>query len=123
MGEVSRRTPIGEIQHLKSYRLDRGALIYMFADQQSGQWLIKATDNYRLESDARLKATHASNIPNPAKVALRIRDRVAQNQEEFLKWIKNLNPLLHKEHWRVHNKQPETKGSEGHLIYRPGLLY
>jgi hypothetical protein len=43
-------------------------------------------------------------------MALRIRDRVAQNQEELLKWIKNLNPGLHTEHWRVLNKQPEPKG-------------
>jgi hypothetical protein len=43
-------------------------------------------------------------------VALRIRDRVAQNQEQLLKWIKDLNPGLHTEHWRVLNKQPEPKG-------------
>jgi hypothetical protein len=43
-------------------------------------------------------------------VALRIRDRVTQYQEELLKWIKNLNPGLHTEHWRVLNKQPEPKG-------------
>jgi hypothetical protein len=72
--------------------------------------LIKALDNYRLESGARLKATDARNLPKPVKVALRTRDRVAQNQEELLKWIKNLNPGLHTEHWRVLNKQPETKG-------------
>jgi hypothetical protein len=77
----------------------------MCADQQSGQWLIKAIDNYRLESGARLKSTDARNLPKPVKVALRIRDRVAQNQEELLKWIKNLYPGLHTEHWRVLNKQ------------------
>jgi hypothetical protein len=42
-------------------------------------------------------------------VALRIRDKVAQNQEELLKWIKNLNPGLHTERWRVLNKQSEPK--------------
>jgi hypothetical protein len=63
--------------------------------QQSSQWLIKATDNYRLESGARLKATDARNLPKPVKVTLRIRDKVAQNKEELLKWIKNLNPGLH----------------------------
>jgi hypothetical protein len=109
LGEV-RRTPTGELPHLKSYRLEGGALIYMCDDQESGQWLIKALDNYRLESGARLKATDARNLPKPVKVALRIRDRVAQNQEELLKWIKNLNPGLHMEHWRVLNKQPEPKG-------------
>jgi hypothetical protein len=82
----------------------------MCADQQSGQWLIKATDNYRLESGARLKATDARNLPKCVKVALRIRDEVAQNQEGLLKWMKNLNPGLHTEHWRVLNKQPEPKG-------------
>jgi hypothetical protein len=63
-----------------------------------------------LESGARLKATDAKNLPKPVKVALRIRDRVAQNQEELLKWIKNLNPGLHTEHWKMLNKQPEPKG-------------
>jgi hypothetical protein len=41
---------------------------------------------------------------------MRIRDRVAQNQEELLKWIMDLNPGLHTEHWRYLNKQPEPKG-------------
>jgi hypothetical protein len=72
----------------------------MCADQQSGQWLIKAIDIYRLESGSRLKATEARNVPKPVKVALRIWERVAQNQEELLKWIKNLNPGFHTEHWR-----------------------
>jgi hypothetical protein len=108
--EVLRRTPIRELPHLKSYRLEGGALIYMCADQQSGQWLIKTIDNHRLESGAWLNATDARNLLKPVKVALRIRDRVAQNQEELLRWIKNLNPGLHTEHWRVLNKQPEPKG-------------
>jgi hypothetical protein len=43
-------------------------------------------------------------------VALRIRDRVAQNQEDLLKWIKDLNPGLHTQHWTVLNIQPEPKG-------------
>jgi hypothetical protein len=110
MGEVLRRIPIGELPHLKSYILEGGALIYMCADQQSGQWLIKAIGNYRLESGARLNYTDASNLLKPVKMALRIRDRVAQNQEELLKWIKNHNPGLHTEHWGVLNKQPEPKG-------------
>jgi hypothetical protein len=47
-------------------------------DQQSGQWLIRAIDNYRLESGAKLKATDARNLPKRVKVALRMRDRVAR---------------------------------------------
>jgi hypothetical protein len=43
-----RRTPVGKLPHLKSYRLEGGALIYICADQQSGHWLIKAIDNRRL---------------------------------------------------------------------------
>jgi hypothetical protein len=82
----------------------------MCADQQSGQWLIKATDSHRLESGARLKATDARKLPKPIKVALRIRDKVAQNQEELLNWIKNLNPGLNTEHWRVLDKQSEPIG-------------
>jgi hypothetical protein len=109
LGEVLCRTSIGEISHLKSYRLEGGALIYMCADQQSDQWLVKAIDNHRLESRARLKATGARNLPKPIKGALRIRDKVAQNQEELLNWIKNLNPGLSTEHWRVLDKQSEPK--------------
>jgi hypothetical protein len=82
----------------------------MCTDQRSCQWLIKATDNHRLESGARLKATDARNLPKPIKVALRIRDKVAQNQGELLNWIKNLNPGLNTEHWRVLDKQSEPKG-------------
>jgi hypothetical protein len=42
-------------------------------------------------------------------VALRIRDKVAQNQEELLNWVKNLNPGHNSEHWRVLGKQSEAK--------------
>jgi hypothetical protein len=34
LGEVLRRTPIGELPHLKSNRLEGGALMYICADQQ-----------------------------------------------------------------------------------------
>jgi hypothetical protein len=43
-------------------------------------------------------------------VALRIGNKVAQNKEELLKWVKNLNPGLNTEHWRVLDKQSEPKG-------------
>jgi hypothetical protein len=77
-----RRAQIGELPDLKFYRLEGGALIYTCADQQSGQWLIKVIDNHRLKSGARLKATDTKNLPKPVKLALRIGDKVAQNQEE-----------------------------------------
>jgi hypothetical protein len=77
---VLRGTPIGELPHLKSYRLEGGALIYIYiyicADQQTGQRLVRAIDNYRLKSGVRLKATDARNFPKPVKVALRTRDEV-----------------------------------------------
>jgi hypothetical protein len=104
---VLRGTPIGELAHLKSYRLEGGALIYTCTDQQSGQWLIRAIDNHRLGSGARLKAR---NLPKPLKVALRTRDRLAQTQDELLSWIKNLNPGLHMENWRVLGRQSQPKG-------------
>jgi hypothetical protein len=44
LGEVLRRTS-AEVPHLKSYRLEAGVLIYICADQQSGQWLSKAINN------------------------------------------------------------------------------
>jgi hypothetical protein len=109
LGQVLRRTPKRELPNQKSYRLKGNALIYMYVVQQSVQWLIKALDKNRLEAGVRLKATDANNLPKPFKVALRIRDRAALNQEELLKWIKNLNPGLHAEHWRVLNKQTEQK--------------
>jgi hypothetical protein len=39
LGRVLRGTPIGELPHLKSYRLEKDVLIYIYicADQQSGQ--------------------------------------------------------------------------------------
>jgi hypothetical protein len=100
VGRVLHGTPIEEVPHLKSYRLEGGALIYICVDQQSGQRLIRAIDNHRLGSGAKLKAVDARNLPKPVKVALRTRDRVAQNQDELLRWIKNLNPGLHMENWR-----------------------
>jgi hypothetical protein len=45
----------------------------------------------RLGSGVRLKATDARNLPKPVKVALMVRDKVTQTQDELLKWIKNLN--------------------------------
>jgi hypothetical protein len=78
--------------------LEGGALIYICANQQSGEWLIRVIDNHRLGSGARLKATDARNLLQPVKVALRARDKVAQTQDELLKWVKNLNPGLHTEH-------------------------
>jgi hypothetical protein len=44
---------------------------------------------------ARLKSTHAKNLPKSVKIALRTGDKVAQSQEELLKWMKHLNPGLH----------------------------
>jgi hypothetical protein len=41
----------------------------MCADQQSGQWFIKAIDKCRLESGARVKDTDGRNLPKPVKVA------------------------------------------------------
>jgi hypothetical protein len=84
--------------------------LYICADQQSGQWLIIAIDNHRLGSGARLKATDARNLPKPVKVALRTRNKEAQTQDELLRWIKNLNPGLHAEKWRVLGRQSELKG-------------
>jgi hypothetical protein len=45
---VFRETLKGELPHLRSFRLEGGALLYVCSNQQSGQWLIRATDNHRL---------------------------------------------------------------------------
>jgi hypothetical protein len=110
LGRVFYGTPKGELPYLRSFRLEGGALIYVCANQQSVQWLIRATDSHRLGSGARLKATDARNHPMPAKVALRTKDKDAKSPDELLKWIKDLNPGLHTEHWRILDKQPEPKG-------------
>jgi hypothetical protein len=91
LGRVLGGTSIGQ-----SHRLEAGVL-YICA-QQSGQWLARGIDNHTLQPGARLKATDARNLPKPVKVALRMREKVAQTQDELLKWIKNLNPGLHTEH-------------------------
>jgi hypothetical protein len=110
LGRVFCETPKGELPHLRSFRLEGGALMYVCADQQSGQWLIRATDNHRLGSGARLKAMDARKLPKPIKVAIRTRDKVAKSHEELLKWIKDLNPGPNIEHCRVLDRQPELKG-------------
>jgi hypothetical protein len=98
LGEVLHRTPVEELPHLKSYRLEGGALIYICVDQQSSQWLSKAINNHRLETGTRLKVTEARNLPKPVKVALRVRGNVAQTHDELLHWVKSLNPGLNTEH-------------------------
>jgi hypothetical protein len=45
-------------------------------DQQSGQWFIRAINDNRLGSGARLKAMDARNLPKSVKVALRTKDKV-----------------------------------------------
>jgi hypothetical protein len=114
LGEVLRRTPI-ELPHLKSHRLTGIALIYICAEQQSGQWLIRAIDNHRLGSGAKLKAIDARNLPKPIKVALKVMDEVAQTQDELLRWIQNLNAGLHTENWRELGRQSEPKGQRDFL--------
>jgi hypothetical protein len=63
-----------------------------------------------LGSGARLKATHARNLPKPAKVALRTKDKVAISPNELLKWVKDLNLGLQTQHWRVLDRLPKPKG-------------
>jgi hypothetical protein len=115
LGKVLRRTQLEELPHLKSYRLEGGAQLYTCADQQSGQWLIRAIDNHRLGSGARLNATDARNLPKPIKVALRVKYNVTQTQDDLLRWIQNLNPGLHTENCRVLCRQSEPKGKRPFL--------
>jgi hypothetical protein len=121
LGVALRRTPLGELPRLRSYRLEGGALIYTCADPQSGQWLIEAIGNRELGSGGRLKATEAKNLPKPVKVALRLRENIATTPEELLAWIKQLNPGLHTEYWRVLDRARDQR-AQAHLSDRPGLL-
>lgn len=52
----------------------------------------------------------------PVKVALRTKDKVDKGSDELLKWIKDLKPGLHSEHWRVLNMLPELKGQRFILL-------
>jgi hypothetical protein len=70
-----------ELPHLWSFRPEGDALIYVYTDQQPGQWLIRATDNHKLGSGARLKATDARNLSKPVKTALRTKDKVATSSD------------------------------------------
>jgi hypothetical protein len=58
----------------------------------------------------RPKATDARNLPKLVKVVLRMKEKVAKSPDELLKWITNLNPELHTEHWRVLDRQLKLKG-------------
>jgi hypothetical protein len=62
-----------------------------------------------LGSGARLKATHARNLPRPVKVAFRTNDKAANSRDELLKWTEDLNSGLHIENWRMLDRQREPK--------------
>lgn len=49
LGRLFHGTPKGEVQHLRTFRLEEDA------HQESGQWLTKATDKHRLGSGVKLK--------------------------------------------------------------------
>lgn len=36
-------------------------------------------------------------------------DKVEKSPDELLKWIKDLNPGIHTEYWRILDKEPEPK--------------
>jgi hypothetical protein len=76
----------------------------------TGYWLVKVIDNHRLGTGASVKVTDTTNLPKPVKVALKMRDKVVQTQDELLTWINNLNPGLNIEHWKVLDRQSEPKG-------------
>jgi hypothetical protein len=53
-----------------------------------------------------LKSTGAKNLAKSVKVALWVKDKFAKGFDELLKWIKDLNPGLNMEHWRVLDRDP-----------------
>jgi hypothetical protein len=104
-------TPVGELPHINSYRPEGGTLIYVCADLQSGQWLVKTIDSHKIGS-----ITNAENLPKPARIALWKWNKVSRSQEELLKWIKHLNLRLHTKHWRVLDKAAEPNGQRFILL-------
>jgi hypothetical protein len=109
LGRVFHGTTKGELPHLTSFRLEEGTFTKVHAHKQSAQWLIKATDNHRLASGARLKTMDARKFPRPVKVALRTKDKFVKSSEDLQKWIMDLNPALNTEHRRVLHRLPEPK--------------
>jgi hypothetical protein len=59
---------------------------------------------------------NARNLPKPVHVTLRTKDKVAKSPDKLLKLIKDLNPGLHTEHWRILDKQPEPKGERLNIL-------
>jgi hypothetical protein len=55
-------------------------------------------------------ATEAKNLPKLVMVALRVLENIAENPEELLQWIKQLNPGLHTEYRGALDRQSEPKG-------------
>jgi hypothetical protein len=98
-----RTTPKGNLPQLRSYRLEGGALMYICAYQQSGQWLKNAMHGHKLRQGTTLRA-------KPVKMDLRTGDKQSKDTKELLQWIRDLNPGLSTEDWRVLDKQPEPKG-------------
>jgi hypothetical protein len=47
----------------------------------------------------------ARDLPRPVKMALRTWDKQSKDTEKLLRWIRDLNPGLHTEHWRVLDRQ------------------
>jgi hypothetical protein len=79
---------VGGMFHRTPHRITTAPTVLQTAvctDQQSGQWLIRATDNSRMKSGVRRRASDAKHLPKPAKVTLRAWEKFAQSQEELLK--------------------------------------
>jgi hypothetical protein len=91
LGRVLHGTLKGKLPHPRSFRLEGCALMYVYADQQSVQWLIKAADNHRWGSGGRLKVTDTTNLPKPVKVALVMKNKIAK-RFDVLRWIRDLDP-------------------------------
>jgi hypothetical protein len=64
---VFRMTPRDRLLQFRSYRLERGMLIHVCADQQSGQWLTEAINERRLGKGTVLKATDAKDLQSLSK--------------------------------------------------------
>jgi hypothetical protein len=74
-----------------------------------GQWLIRAADNHRLGSGARLEAMDAKNLAMLVEVALRMKDKIAKSPDDTLRWIKGLNQGPSTKNWMVLDRLREVK--------------
>lgn len=82
MAEIAgafRSIPMERLPWLRCYGLEGGALTYVCADQESGDWFIQTINWHRFGKETVLKATEAKDILRPVKMTLRTWDKQSKD--------------------------------------------